>query len=326
MPGDGKPALRSHASSRLPTGRQARLPIAPKIPLPGEPATNRRRDLNQTAARPALNPTPRDYGLKYPWSHARTPPYQNVKPLFDVRTFTLGIVMKSLMIAAAAALCLVAGTANATDVTVGVDDAGNNCLPYACGLGSDVSQQIYAASQFTSGPMEIGAISFFKDIGASFGTGTVDTLTFSLAFYTTSKTVNSTANGGPDPTNLAGNLGTLLSNFGTFTVSGVLPDVLTLTGNAFTYNPAAGNLLLQITPISGVAAFDGAFFQADSRGVVTRRIVGPSRFGNGPIALVTRFSSPTAVVPEPATWAMLVGGFGGVGFAIRRRKVRATYA
>jgi hypothetical protein len=33
-------------------------------------------------------------------------------------------------------------------------------------------------------------------------------------------------------------------------------------------------------------------------------------------------------VPEPATWAMMIGGFGMVGAAMRRRKaqVRVTYA
>jgi hypothetical protein len=33
-----------------------------------------------------------------------------------------------------------------------------------------------------------------------------------------------------------------------------------------------------------------------------------------------------AAVPEPATWAMMLLGFGGIGFAIRRRKERAALA
>ena len=36
---------------------------------------------------------------------------------------------------------------------------------------------------------------------------------------------------------------------------------------------------------------------------------------------------PTAAVPEPATWAMMIGGFGLIGAASRRAKrVRVTYA
>lgn len=46
-------------------------------------------------------------------------------------------------------------------------------------------------------------------------------------------------------------------------------------------------------------------------------------FGNGNLTI-----SPAAVagaVPEPATWAMMLIGFGGIGFAMRRRsKVRTT--
>jgi hypothetical protein len=32
---------------------------------------------------------------------------------------------------------------------------------------------------------------------------------------------------------------------------------------------------------------------------------------------------PTASVPEPATWAMMLLGFGTIGFAVRRQKVTA---
>ena len=34
--------------------------------------------------------------------------------------------------------------------------------------------------------------------------------------------------------------------------------------------------------------------------------------------------SPTAAVPEPAMWAMMLVGFGGIGFAMRRRKSKVT--
>lgn len=48
-------------------------------------------------------------------------------------------------------------------------------------------------------------------------------------------------------------------------------------------------------------------------------------FGNGNLT-----NSPVAVagaVPEPATWAMMLMGFGGIGFALRRRStVRTTVA
>lgn len=38
------------------------------------------------------------------------------------------------------------------------------------------------------------------------------------------------------------------------------------------------------------------------------------------------YFAPTASVPEPATWALLIGGFGFVGAASRRRKANVTYA
>ncbi|MES2291037.1 MAG: PEPxxWA-CTERM sorting domain-containing protein [Pseudomonadota bacterium] len=38
-----------------------------------------------------------------------------------------------------------------------------------------------------------------------------------------------------------------------------------------------------------------------------------------------RISAATAAVPEPATWAMMLVGFGSIGYAMRRRaKVRTT--
>lgn len=46
-------------------------------------------------------------------------------------------------------------------------------------------------------------------------------------------------------------------------------------------------------------------------------------FGNGTLTI----SPIAAAVPEPTTWAMMLIGFGGLGFAMRRRsKVRTTVA
>ena len=39
-----------------------------------------------------------------------------------------------------------------------------------------------------------------------------------------------------------------------------------------------------------------------------------------------RISQVAAAVPEPGTWAMMLLGFGAVGYSMRRRKVAVTYA
>jgi hypothetical protein len=42
--------------------------------------------------------------------------------------------------------------------------------------------------------------------------------------------------------------------------------------------------------------------------------------------LVTSMTAATAAVPEPASWALMIGGFGLIGAAMRRRQsVRVTY-
>ena len=42
--------------------------------------------------------------------------------------------------------------------------------------------------------------------------------------------------------------------------------------------------------------------------------------GNQPAISHISFWNATAPIPEPSTWAMLLFGFGGIGFAMRRRK------
>ncbi|MBT2186741.1 PEP-CTERM sorting domain-containing protein [Sphingobium sp. H33] len=53
--------------------------------------------------------------------------------------------------------------------------------------------------------------------------------------------------------------------------------------------------------------------------------------GNDKLALdvvgwdLKQASPPTPGVPEPATWAMMIGGFALAGVAMRRRKVAVSF-
>ncbi len=48
--------------------------------------------------------------------------------------------------------------------------------------------------------------------------------------------------------------------------------------------------------------------------------------GNQPFLLAQRFNTRSIDVPEPATWAMLIAGFGLVGGAMRKRTTKVVYA
>jgi hypothetical protein len=55
-------------------------------------------------------------------------------------------------------------------------------------------------------------------------------------------------------------------------------------------------------------------------GTQTLTVNGLSR-GNGSFSGTIAFLSDVPAVPEPATWAMMLFGFGAVGYSMRRRKV-----
>jgi len=48
-------------------------------------------------------------------------------------------------------------------------------------------------------------------------------------------------------------------------------------------------------------------------------------YGNAGFATLTVSGSPDSVVPEPATWALLITGFGGAGAMLRRRRARDAF-
>ena len=236
--------------------------------------------------------------------------------------------MKRFIISALA-MALGAVSAHAADVTVGVDNS-SNCVPFGCAQsnGLAVFQQIYTGSAFGAGAT-IGSVSFFKDSTAVAG-ATLETMSFNLSFYVATTSVAGLT------TNPATNRGALLADFGIFSISGAQPDVLTFASpTAFAYDPSAGNLLLQLTVLSDTAPGAGAVFQSDIRtpaqGAVSRRLIVTDFDFNftATNGLVTGFSSATravAPVPEPASWTLMIIGFGAVGAAQRRRSLGVRFA
>lgn len=72
---------------------------------------------------------------------------------------------------------------------------------------------------------------------------------------------------------------------------------------------------LELFPLSGVTT--------------TLSGVGITRVDFTGVAAFTNLSFGAGAVPEPATWAMMIGGFGMIGFAMRRRQkvtTRVSYA
>lgn len=100
-------------------------------------------------------------------------------------------------------------------------------------------------------------------------------------------------------------------------LAGITFSLLTLNGQALD-NHSAGN--------TQNFSLDDLFAAA---GTQTLRIAGSGHGSYGGSVSYAAFGGGgnPAPVPEPATWAMLLGGFGVLGMAARRRnKVQVTYA
>lgn len=90
--------------------------------------------------------------------------------------------------------------------------------------------------------------------------------------------------------------------------------IASFAGSAFA-SPANGNQgsaqtnrLLTFSRSSGDSAFGGVRIQSGQNSAEVENV---------------RFSSP---IPEPASWAMMLAGFGVVGFVMRRRQGRVSFA
>jgi hypothetical protein len=216
-----------------------------------------------------------------------------------------------LMAAVVALLTLATPTTAVAGPIVGTW-TGANCYPFSCAASDTRTQfqQVYASSAFAD-PLIISSISFFQDPGYL---GLMDTASYEVSLSTTSSPIQWL-----DP-NWANNIGSNSALFGTYTLGGTMPAVLTLTGTPFYYDPALGNLLMHVN-ISGLTEPHGyqSFFKADGSATVTSRMWATGATGLvGGSGLVTEFNGASAVPDGGSTLAML--GLAMMAVAGARRK------
>lgn len=200
---------------------------------------------------------------------------------------------------------MAASSTNATVLIIGAPGDANsgNCYPFGCSGGSEY-QQVYASSNFT-GLITINDIEFYMNNSPG---GNLNSGTYTFSLSTTTVAVDNL-----DTTNFANNVGSDNALFGTYTLGGAAPSLLVFNGTSFTYNPANGNLLLDIQ--ANITQEGGSFYDArngDASGLFSRA----HDFGSGfaGYGLVTGFST---TIPEPTTLALLGLGLAGMTFSKR---------
>jgi hypothetical protein len=205
---------------------------------------------------------------------------------------------------AALTLAMVAPARAATTLNANWNTA---CGKSTCFDHHGVFSQTYSASDF-SGPVTVDHLLMQRGV-----LGALDSHMFTISFMLNGQEVGT---------------------WGNFIMGGIGGDELTFTGLDFTWNPGDGDLelVLTLTPPLGDTG------ENDFRGRLSSPPEGDPDpgFNPGPGSdpgsnpdvgssggvedqLITTDFSTTAV-PEPATWALMLGGFGLMGAALRRRQ------
>lgn len=188
-------------------------------------------------------------------------------------------------------------------VTVGTATANSgNCIPFNCNVSGQVAdldyQEAYAAAAFP-GALSVTSLTFYNwGLG---GNTPVIGGTYSVYLSTTTAVFNALS------TNLPSNRGADWTLVGSFLAGTDTNPSITIATLPFSYNPANGNLLVEIFGLGQANICNGcgnSYMQVDNSGTVIGRAV--------------EYDS-TTVTPEPGTLVMFGSGLIGLASIARRK-------
>ncbi len=228
-------------------------------------------------------------------------------------------------------LLLLASGVSRADTTVGsFQSSSTNPFLYNEAPSQSIDyQQVYTSSAFT-GTTDINSLTFYFDNAADRALSQISGTYTVMWGYAAPGSVNGLT------TNLAGNFMAPPGILGTFTIPVRRPAnnndnnnvAFTLSGFNFDYNPAKGNLLMEIVINNQQVILNGANrasqgLEADPSGSVTSRAFCMTGMGCSADAtgLVTTFGTSPIATPEPSTLVMLGSGILGLASVFRRHIV-----
>lgn len=190
--------------------------------------------------------------------------------------------------AVVAATLLAASPATAATVLdVGVNEG---CGKSTCFNEQGRFTQTWSAKD-AAGPMTIGKLLLDRGV-----LGSLDGSIFRLSFKLNGEEIGS---------------------WGSFMMAGIAGDQLNFGGESFTWNPEDGDLMLVLEIVQPKS---GGLFSASFRAPTNDETPGDERpeILDPPQDPVGR---PVSAAPEPAAWALMIGGLGLTGATLRRRRL-----